>query len=156
MQVELVREGGSLDGCVLWEPLVTKALATGNIKVLVDPGRLYVDKFKKRFFHGAIGCIKEFFDANRPAVKNYIEAIEQGITYTLDNKDEASRIHAKDWKGYTWQDVAEIRASWGDGWVRSEIDPDQIQEMQFMYDKMVELTEYFKVRPIASEFMVKP
>jgi ABC-type nitrate/sulfonate/bicarbonate transport system substrate-binding protein len=154
MQVELGR--GGLDGCVLWEPLVTKALKKEIFRVLVDPGKVYVDTFNKRFFHGAMGCMKGFFDDNRDAVRKYVEAIEEGIKFTLENKDEASKIHAAQWKGYTWEEVAKIRASWGDGWIREGINAEQIEEMQFMYDKMVELTKYFKVRPIAAELMQKP
>ena len=154
MTVEMTRKG--VDAGILWEPLVAKALETGELRVMVDPGKIYVDKFKKRFFHGATGTIKKFFDDNRSAVRAYNDAINEAVQYTLNNKVEANKITASKWKQYTADQVGAIRDSWGDGWITSDIDREQIVEMQFMYDKMVELTDYFKTKPIASEFMINP
>ena len=54
MTVQLTRK--DIASGILWEPLVAKALETNELKVLADPGELYINLFKKRFFHGATGC----------------------------------------------------------------------------------------------------
>jgi len=147
---------GSLDACILWYPHVYKMIKTGKYRILADPGKIYSKIFKKRFFHSVIGCDKSFFDKHRDAVRKYVKAINEGIKFTLEHPDEANKIYAKHWKGFDEYDIAAMRKAWGDGWIRDDINEKQIEEMQFMYDQMVKYTKYFKVRPIAKEFMIKP
>lgn len=154
MQVEMERKG--VDAGILWEPLVTKVLKIGNLRVLADPAEIYSKKFNRRFVQGSIGCTKDFFDNNREALRKYLQAINKGLNFTLQNKEEANKILAARWKGLTSEDIAKIRQSWGDGWIREEINDQQIAEIQFMYDNMFELTDYFKTKPIAKEVMEKP
>jgi hypothetical protein len=62
-------------------------------------------------------------------------------------------INALRWKGYSAEDIENIMACWGGDWIRAGIDEEQIREMQLIYDKVFELTDFFKTRPDAAEFM---
>jgi len=154
MRVQL--DKGALDAVMLWQPHVYKMIKTGKYRALADPGKIYQDVFKKRFFHGALGCQKAFFDKHRKAVRKYVDAIDKGIKFALEHPKEANKIQASYMKGYTADDIAAIRKSWGDGWIRKDINEKQIEEMQFMYDQMVKYTKYFKVKPVAKELMINP
>jgi NitT/TauT family transport system substrate-binding protein len=154
MQIELER-GGVAAG-ILWQPLLNKALEAGKLRVLLNPAKVYSDKFGKRFFHTGVACTKEFFDVHPAAVKKYLEAVQQGIDYTLSNPEEADKIAAIHWKGYDAALIGKIRAEWGNGWISNGLNQEQIDEMQFMYDKMFELTDYFKTKPVAADIMRMP
>jgi ABC-type nitrate/sulfonate/bicarbonate transport system substrate-binding protein len=154
LQIELERSG--VDAGILWEPMVSKVLKIGKLRVIVDPAEIYFQKFNRRFIQGCIGSTKEFFDSNQDALKKYLLAIDKGLDFTLKNKDEANRILAEKWKGITAEEIAEIRNAWGDGWIKEGINDQQIEEMQFMFDKMFELTDFFKEKPIAKVIMQRP
>lgn len=154
MQVELER--GGVDAGILWQPMLNKALEAGKLRVLLNPADVYRDKFGKRFFHTGVACTKEYFDVHPDAVKKYLEAVQKGIDYTLANPEEADKIAAKHWKGFDAVKISKIRAEWGNGWISDGLTKEQIDEMQFMYDKMFELTDYFKTKPVAADIMRTP
>ncbi len=89
----MVRDN-KIQAATLFQPFYEEAMAKGDMKVLFTSSDVYggPTDFVFMIFD------EKFLKANRPAVRDYIEDYLRAVNWSLDNRAEAVRIYAEQWK----------------------------------------------------------
>ena len=89
----MVREG-KVHAAVLFQPFFEEAMAKGDLKVLYTASDIYGGPTDYVFMIFE----NKFLKANARAVRDYVEDYLLAVNWALDNRAEAVRIYAEQWK----------------------------------------------------------
>jgi ABC-type nitrate/sulfonate/bicarbonate transport system substrate-binding protein len=89
----MVREG-KVHAAVLFQPFFEEAMAKGDLKVLYTASDIYGGPTDYVFMIFE----NKFLKANARAVRDYVEDYLRAVNWALDNRAEAVRIYAEQWK----------------------------------------------------------
>lgn len=129
---------GKLDAAIIWHPSLAKAMATGDYRILSKPQLLYEKKYGSLFPQFGIGLHRDFFNANRAAVKNLVKAFDMAIARTYSHPDEVNRVAAKKLK-ISLKMMQDIRDYFGEAWLRTGLDDKVYKEIEGFYKLVKDL-----------------
>ena len=89
----MVREN-KVQGAVLFQPFFEEAMGKGDLKTLFSASDVYGGPTDYVFMM----FDDKFLKANPRAVRDYIEDYLRAVNWMLDNRDEAVKIYAEQWK----------------------------------------------------------
>lgn len=89
----MVRDN-KVQAAVLFQPFYEQAMAKGDLKVLFTASDIYGGPTDYVF----MVFEEKFLKANARAVRDYIEDYLRAVNWSLDNRAEAVRIYAEQWK----------------------------------------------------------
>lgn len=147
-----------VDAVTLWDPYVTQALRSGNLKVVLDVRDVYRKNFKQEFLQTAFAVSAASLDANRERIKKFLAAMSEAIEFTIKEPAEANRLAlaaGRETMKLTPEELQEARKSFEDVWVREELNLAMIAEIQGSFDRMQELG-MFKQRVDVASFWGAP
>jgi ABC-type nitrate/sulfonate/bicarbonate transport system substrate-binding protein len=90
---QMVREK-KVDSATLFQPFFEGAMAKGDLKVLFTVSDIYGGPTDYVF----MVFDDKFLKANSRAVRDYVEDYLRAVNWSLDNRPEAVRIYAEQWK----------------------------------------------------------
>ena len=85
---------GKADAAVLFQPFFEQAMAKGNLKVLYTASDIYGGPTDYVFMMFS----NKFLNANKKAVGDYVQDYLIAANWMLDNRDEAVKLFAEQWK----------------------------------------------------------
>jgi sulfonate transport system substrate-binding protein len=89
----MVRDN-KVQAAVLFQPFYEEAMAKGDLKVLFTASDIYGGPTDYVF----MAFDDKFLKANSRAVRDYIEDYVRAVNWSLDNRAEAVKIYAEQWK----------------------------------------------------------
>ena len=89
----MVRDN-KLQAATLFQPFFEEAMAKGDLKILYRTSDIYGGPTDYVF----MAFDDKFLKANSKAVRNYIEDYLIAVNWALDNREEAVKIYAEQWK----------------------------------------------------------
>jgi NitT/TauT family transport system substrate-binding protein len=89
----MVREN-KIQAASLFQPFFEEAMSKGDLKVLFRSSDIYGGPTDYVF----MAFDDKFLKANPKAVRDYIEDYLRAVNWSLDNRDEAVRLYAEQWK----------------------------------------------------------
>lgn len=145
---------GKLDAGILWHPTLAKAMATGDFRILAKPQLFLEGQFGSLFPQFAIGFHRDFFKANRPAVKRFVKALDMAVARTYSHPDEVNRIAAKK-LNLDLKMMEDIRDYFGEAWLRTGLNDRVYKEIQDFY-VLVKGLKMIETVPNARDFWTIP
>lgn len=143
-----------LDSTIIWHPSLAKALATGEYRILAKPQDLYEQKYGGLFPQFGIGFHRDYYEKNRAALKSFVKALDTAIARTYSHPDEVDAIGAKK-LDLDMKTMKEIRAYFGDAWLRTGLDDKVLKQTQDFY-KLVKDLGFIKEVPNAKDIWTLP
>ena len=89
----MVRDN-KIQAATLFQPFFEEAMAKGDLKVLYTTSDIYGGPTDYVF----MAFDDKFLKANPQAVRDYVEDYLRAVNWALDNRAEAVRIYAEEWK----------------------------------------------------------
>ncbi len=147
-----------VDAITLWDPYVTQALRSGNLKVALDVRDVYRKNFKQDFLQTAFAVPAASLEANRERIRKFLAAMSEAIEFTIKEPDQANRMAlsaGRETMKLSPEELQEARRSFEDVWVRQELNAPMIADIQGSFDRMQELG-LFKQRVDVASFWGAP
>jgi ABC-type nitrate/sulfonate/bicarbonate transport system substrate-binding protein len=147
-----------LDAATLWDPFVSQALRSGNLKVVLDLRDVYRRRFNENFMQTGVAVPAPAFEANRARIQRFLAELTAAIEFTVASPTEANALAAtsgRETLRLTVEEIAEARRGFEDAWVREEIGPTMLTEVQSAFDRMQELG-VFRQRVDVASFWTRP
>lgn len=147
-----------LDAATLWDPFVSQAMRSGNLKVVLDLRDVYRRRFNENFMQTGVAVPAPAFEANRARLQRFNAELNAAIEFSIANPAEANALAAvngRETLRLSAEEIAEARRSFEDAWVREEINPAMVREVQSSFERMQELG-VFRQRVDVASFWVRP
>jgi ABC-type nitrate/sulfonate/bicarbonate transport system substrate-binding protein len=147
-----------LDAVTLWEPFITRAMASGNLVEVADIREVYEAHYGETFLQTAFAVTLETFEARREDLARFNAAVDAAIAFAIEAPEEANAIALAvggEELGLDAEELAFAREGFADAWALGGLDEASIAAVQNSFDRMMELGLQEEAVDIAS-FWVAP
>jgi len=150
-------QNGSIAGATLYEPYLSQAISSGAAKELFRPVTLYQRRYGATLFALNVTARKDFYEANKPAVKKFLSILETEARNLPSNLPYASAALSESvptLKASPSQVEALLKPYAGD-YITDQNDAVFLKQVQAYYDRLYEIKQI--PRQInASDFWIMP